>query len=93
MLRMSFRLKTAPQIYQRMVDNALYGYLKIGEQRRSSGREVSQPGDVFTNGEPDPHRNRSVLGRKSYIDDILVPASSWAALYQKVNRLLEVCDQ
>uniref|UniRef100_A0AAV1TY06 Reverse transcriptase domain-containing protein n=1 Tax=Peronospora matthiolae TaxID=2874970 RepID=A0AAV1TY06_9STRA len=55
-LRMPFRLKKAPQIYQRMVDNALYGYLTIGEQRRSSGREVSQPVDVFTLGEPDPHR-------------------------------------
>ena len=85
--------KNAPQIYQRMVDNALYGYIKIGEQRRSCGREVSQPGDVFMNGEPDPHRKPSVLGRKSYLDDILVPTLSWTSLYQKGHRLLEVCDQ
>ena len=28
-LHMPFRLKTAPQIYQRLVDNALYKYLRI----------------------------------------------------------------
>uniref|UniRef100_A0AAV1UGK1 Reverse transcriptase domain-containing protein n=1 Tax=Peronospora matthiolae TaxID=2874970 RepID=A0AAV1UGK1_9STRA len=92
-LRMPFGLNNVQQIYQRMVDNALYGYLTIGEQRRSSGREVSQPVDVFTHGEPDPHRKPSVLGRRSYIDDILIPAASWTSLHQKVNRLLEFCDQ
>uniref|UniRef100_A0AAV1TSU6 Reverse transcriptase domain-containing protein n=1 Tax=Peronospora matthiolae TaxID=2874970 RepID=A0AAV1TSU6_9STRA len=87
-LRMPFGLKNAPQIYQCMVDNASYGYLTIGEQRSTSGREVSQPVDVFTNDEPDPHRKPSVLGRRSYIDDILILASSWTSLDQKVNRLL-----
>ena len=29
-LRMPFRLKNAPQIYQRLIDNAIYGYMKIG---------------------------------------------------------------
>ena len=35
----------------------------------------------------------SALGRRSYIDDILIPATSWKALYEKVERLLEVCDK
>ena len=35
-LRMPFGLKNAPQIYQRMVNNALYGYLTIGDRQRSS---------------------------------------------------------
>uniref|UniRef100_A0AAV1TMV4 Reverse transcriptase n=1 Tax=Peronospora matthiolae TaxID=2874970 RepID=A0AAV1TMV4_9STRA len=74
-LRMPFDLKNAPQMYRRMVNNALYGYLTIGEQRRSSGREVSQPVDVFTHGDTDPHRKPSMSGRRSYIDDIMIPAS------------------
>ena len=48
--------------------------------------------DVFTEGEPDPDPNPSVLGRRSYIDDILIPATSWTSLYEKVERLLDVCD-
>uniref|UniRef100_A0AAV1VCC7 Reverse transcriptase domain-containing protein n=1 Tax=Peronospora matthiolae TaxID=2874970 RepID=A0AAV1VCC7_9STRA len=90
---MPFGLKNAPQMYQRMVDNALYGYLTIGEQRTSSGREVSQLVDVFTHGEPDPRRKPSVLGRRSYTDDILIPASFWTSLRDKVDGLLEICDQ
>ena len=91
-LRMPFGLKNAPQIYQRLINNALYGYLKIGVQSGSSGDESSGPIDVFTEGEPNADTNPSVLGRRSYIDDILIPAKSWGFLYEKVERLLEVCD-
>ena len=65
-LRMSFGLRNAPQIYQRMVDNALYGYLAIGERRKSSDHEVFQPVDMCTDGEPNPHRSPSLLERRSY---------------------------
>ena len=41
-LSMPFRMKNAPQIYQRMVDNALYGYLMIGDRQKSSDHESSQ---------------------------------------------------
>ena len=92
-LRMPFGLRNAPQIYQHMVDNAWYGYLTIGDRQKSSDHGVSQHVDVFTDGKSNPHRRPSVLGRRSYIDDILILASSWTSLYQKVNRLLEVCDQ
>ena len=34
------RLKNDPQIYQRMVDNALYGYLTIVDQQESSDHEM-----------------------------------------------------
>ena len=87
-LRMPFGLKNAPQIYQRLVDNALYGYLKIG-QRSSSDGQI----DVFKDGEPETDRRPSILGRRSYIDDILIPATSWESLYAKVERLLEACDK
>uniref|UniRef100_A0AAV1VFN9 Reverse transcriptase n=1 Tax=Peronospora matthiolae TaxID=2874970 RepID=A0AAV1VFN9_9STRA len=87
-LRMPFGLKNAPQIYQRLVDNALYRYLKIGQRSASDG-----PIDVFKDGEPETDRRPSILGRRSYIDDILIPATSWGSLYTKVERLLEACDK
>eukprot|EP00644_Phytophthora_capsici_P018649 jgi/Phyca11/132008/e_gw1.126.3.1 len=59
--RMPFGLKNAPQIYQRLIDNALYGHL--------------------------------LLGRRSYIDDILVTSSDWDGLCEKVERLLDACDR
>ena len=49
--------------------------------------------DVFTEGEPDTSQTPSVLGRRSYIDDILIPATSGAALYERVEELLPVCDK
>ena len=48
---------------------------------------------MFTNGVPDIDSRPSVLGRRSYIDDILIPAKTWAELYEKVKRLLEVCHR
>ena len=75
-----------------MVNTKLYGYLTISGGQKSSDHEVSRPVEVFTDGELNSHRSTSVLGRMSYIDDILIPASSWTSLYQKMNRFLEVCD-
>ena len=92
-LRMPFGLKNAPQIYQRLIDNALYGYLKIDSTRNSDATPSSASGDVFMDGLPDTDPRPSVLGRRSYIDDILIPATSWTSLYEKVERLLEVCDR
>ncbi|POM77312.1 Reverse transcriptase [Phytophthora palmivora] len=74
--RMPFGLKNAPQIYQRLLDNALYGFVKVTQDQDRSDRK-----DVFKTGEPDLERNESVLGRRSYIDDILV------------EKLLDVCDE
>ncbi|CAI5718043.1 unnamed protein product [Peronospora effusa] len=89
---MPFGLKNAPQIYQQLIDNALYGYLKIGSSSDSITAELSKPIDLFTEGEPDTDPKPSVLGRRSYIDDILIPATSWTSLYEKVERLLEACN-
>ena len=86
-LRMPFGLKKAPQIYQRLLDNALYGFLRIPQETKSD-----EPEDLFVIGEPDVKSGQSILGRRSYIDDILVPAESWDSLCKKVERLLEVCD-
>ncbi|CAI5711489.1 unnamed protein product [Peronospora effusa] len=86
-LRMHFGLKNAPQIYQRLLDNALCGFLRI-----SPGAVTEETEDLFATGEPDAKSGLSVLGRRSYIDDILVPAELWDVLCHKVERLLDVCD-
>ncbi|GMF44012.1 unnamed protein product [Phytophthora fragariaefolia] len=87
-LCMPFGLKNAPQIYQRLVDNALYGHLKI-----SANSDSALPIDVFKYGEPETNQEPSVLGRRSYIDDILVTASDWDVLCEKVEKLLDACDR
>ncbi|GMF22051.1 unnamed protein product [Phytophthora fragariaefolia] len=87
-LRMPFGLKKAPQIYQCLVDNALYGHLKI-----STNSASALPIDVFKDGAPEMDQMPSVLGRRSYIDDILVIASDWDVLCQKVEKLMEACDR
>ncbi|POM76019.1 Reverse transcriptase [Phytophthora palmivora] len=86
--RMPFGLKNAPQICQRLIDNALYGFTRIpppGSDPRST--------DVFEVGEADDPGKPSVIGRRSYIDDILIPADSWDQLCDRVDALLEACDK
>ncbi|KAL4140614.1 hypothetical protein PRNP1_014895 [Phytophthora ramorum] len=86
--RMPFGLKNAPQIYQRLIDNALYGYLRI-----SPDRDYTEPIDVFEEGEPEANPGPSVLGRRSYIDDILVTADTWDSICEKVEALLDACER
>ena len=64
-LRLPFELKNTPQIYQRLIGNALYGYLKISADPDASSMEPSKRIDVFTEGEPDTSQTPSVLGRRS----------------------------
>ena len=59
-LRMRFGLENAPQIYQRLLDNALYGLLHI-----PPGTSLNEPEDLFTSGEPDTASGPSILGRRS----------------------------
>ncbi|POM69081.1 Reverse transcriptase [Phytophthora palmivora] len=86
--RMPFGLRNASQIYQRLIDNALYGLLKVTQDQDRSGRK-----DAFETGGPDLERNESVLGRRSYIDDILVTGRSWDLLCEKVEKLFDACDE
>ncbi|OWZ15327.1 reverse transcriptase [Phytophthora megakarya] len=86
--RKAFSLKNAPQIYQRLVDNALYGVLKIS-QSGAAGATT----DVFQTGIADNPDRGSVLGRRSYIDDIMIAAESWDQMCQRVEDLLEACDK
>ncbi|POM66538.1 Reverse transcriptase [Phytophthora palmivora] len=82
--RMPFGLK----IYQRLIDNALYGFTRIpplGSDLRST--------DVFEVGEADGPGKPSVIGRRSYIDGILIPADSWDQLCDRVDALQEACEK
>ena len=47
-LRMPFGFKDAPQIYQHLIDNALYGYMNIGADPYASSMDPSKRIDVFT---------------------------------------------
>ncbi|OWY96091.1 LOW QUALITY PROTEIN: reverse transcriptase [Phytophthora megakarya] len=75
-------------IYQRMIDNALYGFTRI--PKLAGDLEHL---DVFEAGEPEHPGKPSVLGRRSYIDDILVPADNLDQLCDRVEDLLEACDK
>ncbi|KAE9355050.1 hypothetical protein PF008_g4245 [Phytophthora fragariae] len=93
--RMPFGLKNAPRIYQRMLDNALYGFTQIP---RLEGDPVSKRPDPEASPdlmptEPKDDGKKSVLGRRSYIDDILITAESWDNLCSRVEGLLDVCDE
>ncbi|GMF22014.1 unnamed protein product [Phytophthora fragariaefolia] len=74
-----------PEIYQRLIDNALYGFLRLSPENAAR--------DVFEGGEPERPGTHSVLGRRSYIDDILIGGKAWDDLYEKVEFLLDVCEQ
>ncbi|OWZ11773.1 LOW QUALITY PROTEIN: reverse transcriptase [Phytophthora megakarya] len=70
-----------------MIDNALYGFTRIPKSD-DHGSTL----DVFEDGEPVDSGKPSVLGRRSYIDDNLIPANNWDQLCDRVEGLLEACD-
>ena len=65
-LRMTFGLKKSPHIYQRLIDNTLYNYMRIGESIDSTATGQSNLTDVFTKGELETDRSPSVLSKKIY---------------------------
>ncbi|OWZ02237.1 LOW QUALITY PROTEIN: reverse transcriptase [Phytophthora megakarya] len=85
--RMVFGLKNAPQIYQRMIDNALYGFTRIP---KSEDHESTL--DVFEDGVPGGFR-QDIGAWASYIGDILIPADNRDQLCDRVEGLIEACDK
>ncbi|OWZ07198.1 reverse transcriptase [Phytophthora megakarya] len=85
--RMPFGLKY-PQIYQRLVDNALYGFPKI--PRSGDARNTT---DIVQTGIAEGPDRESVLRRRSYIDDTMITAKSWNQMWKRVEDLLEACDK
>lgn len=88
-LRMPFGLRSAPQVYQRLINDALSGYLKIRSSRDPKILCSPEPVDILKDGTPETDRRPSKLGRRSYIGDILISAKDWQSLYDKIERLLE----
>ncbi|KAE8909730.1 hypothetical protein PF005_g22221 [Phytophthora fragariae] len=92
---MPIGLKNAPQIYQWMLDNALYGFTRIS--RLEGNRVPEQPDRETSPGlipiEPKGDGKKSVLGRRSYIDDILITAESWDHHCDRVEGLLDIRDE
>ncbi|OWZ13640.1 LOW QUALITY PROTEIN: reverse transcriptase [Phytophthora megakarya] len=86
--RMPLGLKNAPQIYHRMIDNALDGFTRI--PKTADDPEVWK---YFKVGEQENPGKPSVLGRRSYIDDIFVPPDNWGWLCDRVEDLLEACNK
>ncbi|OWZ00168.1 reverse transcriptase [Phytophthora megakarya] len=80
--RMPFGLKNAPQIYQRMIDNTLYGFTRIPKSE-----DYRRTLDAFEDGGPADSGKPSALRRRSYIDDILIPANNWGQLCDRVEYL------
>ncbi|POM70605.1 LOW QUALITY PROTEIN: Reverse transcriptase [Phytophthora palmivora] len=85
-MRMPFGLKNAPLVYQAMLDNCLWGFLKPQDSENQSSdfenhvlkSEVSaltSQMTVFQRNIPVPTYMGPVLGRSSYIDDI----AHWSA--------------
>ncbi|OWZ13703.1 reverse transcriptase [Phytophthora megakarya] len=71
-----------------MIDNALYGSTRIPKSE-DRGSNL----DVFEDGEPVDPGKPSVLGRRAYIDDILIPANYWNQLCDRGEGLLKACDE
>ena len=90
---MPFGLTNAPQIYQRLIDKALYGFRKIGAHSYTEYSKPSELIDVYTERKPATDPKASVLSRRSYIDDILIHSTSWTTLDEKVKKLLEACGE
>lgn len=66
------------------MDNALYGFRRIPTVAGEDVFEEGETGDAFA---------PPVLGRRSYIDDILIGGTSWDDLCEKVERLLDACER
>ncbi|KAG6604494.1 reverse transcriptase [Phytophthora cinnamomi] len=102
-LRMPFGLKNAPMIYQRMIDNALWGFvqpkggwnafaakMKAAEDSAEHCRrlESSPQGDMFTTNEADESSLVPVFDRRSFVYDICFGGEDFDSCLATLDRLL-----
>ncbi|OWY90322.1 reverse transcriptase [Phytophthora megakarya] len=80
-IRMPFGLKNAPLIYQQVINNCLWGFVRLPPEEEA---EMT----VFKTNIPAPTQMSPVLRRSSYIDDIAHGAPTWDALCADLDALL-----
>jgi hypothetical protein len=94
-LRMPFGLKNAPMIYQRMLDNALWGFVKpaagwenidvpVPEEFDEQGRQV----DIFDTGVAEDSAIVPIFWRRSVVDDVAFGARTFEECVQLLDLLL-----
>ena len=81
--------KNATPIYQRLIDNTFSGYLKINADPDAYSMKSCKTIDVFKETKPETSQTPSLLGRISYINDKLIPATSWTFFYE--SKMIATC--
>lgn len=95
-LRMPQGLKNAPQIYQRMLDNAIWRFVRPRggwDCEATDNNEDGTEGDIFSHGEPDDSHPGPVFLRRSYIDDIAFGTRTWNECCETLARFLKRMKQ
>ena len=92
-LRMAQGLKNARMVYQRMMDNALYGFVKLGSAEASDSSievpdKLKAGQDSFVTHEVVDADHKPVIGRRSYIDDLCYGDSEYERLVETTRAFL-----
>ncbi|KAH9101587.1 hypothetical protein AeMF1_021694, partial [Aphanomyces euteiches] len=87
--RMGQGLKNAPMIYQRMITNALYGFVDLPPGMNEVD-EDGEPRDMFQIGHVrDASSMPAPANRPSFVDDISDGADSWTGVVDLTDRILQ----
>ncbi|KAH9121366.1 hypothetical protein AeMF1_006876 [Aphanomyces euteiches] len=82
-------LKNAPMIYQRMITNALYGFVDLPPGMNEVD-EDGEPRDMFQIGHVrDASSMPAPANRPSFVDDISDGADSWTGVVDLTDRILQ----
>ena len=84
---MPFNLRNASQLKIRLIDNALYGSLKIGESQDRSFTGSPNVMDVRTKSNQICDQEPFGIFLGSYVDHKLIPYTLWNQLYDQVERV------
>ncbi|KAJ0391919.1 hypothetical protein ATCC90586_011069 [Pythium insidiosum] len=86
---MPFGLKNAPLVYQQMLDDCLWGFVRLPPELEAEVEPEPTPGrTVFEMNLPAPKRLGPVLGRSSYIDDVAGGGETWDEMVEMLDRLI-----
>ena len=93
--RMPFGLKNAPALYQRMLDNGIWGFVKPkagwDTPKETEPIEFDEKGrqlDIFDNGEPEDSALLPIMWRRSFVDDVAFGAETFEECVMILDWLL-----